>query len=94
MADLACVYARTGEKEKAEELLGRLKSVSKETYVPPYNLAQLCACLDRKDEAFDYLENVLDERFGVFLLRVDPLFDKLRPDPRFTALLRKAHLTD
>jgi tetratricopeptide (TPR) repeat protein len=94
MADLACVYARSGDKKKAEELLGQLKSVSKETYVPPYNIAQVYACMDRKDEAFEYLERVLEERFGIFLLKVDPLFDGLRSDPRFTELLRRAHLTD
>jgi tetratricopeptide (TPR) repeat protein len=92
IAGLACVYARTGDKKKAEELLGQLTAMAKETYVPPYNVAQVYACLDRKAEAFEFLGMVLEEKFGILLLKLDPLFDGLRSDPRFTELLRRANL--
>jgi tetratricopeptide (TPR) repeat protein len=94
MADLSCIHARAGNHGKAEELFEELKSISDQAYVPAYNMAQICACLGRKDEAFLYLDKVMDELFGVFLLKVDPLFDNLRSDLRFNELLRKAHLVE
>jgi TolB-like protein/DNA-binding winged helix-turn-helix (wHTH) protein/Tfp pilus assembly protein PilF len=50
--------------------------------------------LGNMDEAFRWLKRDLDNRCGtaVFDLASDPRLDKLRPDPRFTALLHRANL--
>jgi hypothetical protein len=49
--------------------------------------------LGEREKAFEMLEQAYQERAGLwFLLRGDPVFDNLRTDPRFTALLKKIGL--
>ena len=56
-------------------------------------LAMNNAKLGNKDAAFMWLERALAARSGwVPELKADPVWDKLRDDPRFVALLRKANL--
>jgi hypothetical protein len=49
--------------------------------------------LGGKDQAFESLERAYEERSGwLSRLKVDPIFDGLRSDPRFTNLLRRIGL--
>ena len=58
-----------------------------------YHVAALAARLGEKDLAFQYLERAFDERsFWMPFLKVDPLFDSLRDDPRFRDLLGRIGL--
>ncbi len=48
----------------------------------------------QKDRAFELLEKSYQERVGVMtLLKVDPMLDGLRRDPRFQDLLRRMRLS-
>jgi hypothetical protein len=61
--------------------------------VPPCDIARIYTVLGNKDEAFVWLEKAYDERSAYLVnLPVDPTFDSLRPDPRFTDLLRRVGL--
>jgi hypothetical protein len=58
-------------------------------YVAPYNIATIYAGLAEKEQAFAYLEKEYKEgAYYMNYLEVDPEFDSLRSDPRFTQLLR------
>ena len=49
--------------------------------------------LGEKDEAFAWLEKAYEEHNASLpFLKVDPIFDSLRSDSRFTALLKKMGL--
>jgi len=53
-------------------------------------MADLYGLLGDKDQAFALLEKAYNERDNmVVLLKVDPYFDPLRSDPRFTDLVRR-----
>jgi TolB-like protein/predicted Ser/Thr protein kinase len=89
-ASLAHAYALSGKKTEARKILERLKHQSKRSYVSPGTIADLYGLLGDKDQAFALLEKAYDERDNmVVLLKVDPYFDPLRSDPRFTNLLRR-----
>ena len=68
----------------------RLREDAKSRYVSPYALAVILTALGEKAQAIDELERSYDERgFYISLISVDPLFDDLRGDPRFEALVQK-----
>jgi hypothetical protein len=49
--------------------------------------------LDQKDQAFEWLDKAYSERSAELVtLKIDPLWDDLRPDPRFSELLKKIGL--
>lgn len=90
---LGSAYVRAGKPAQAEQLLMELLSRSRERYVAPTSLAMIAAALARTGEAFQWLETALQERDVWFCyLPIDPHFDAIRADPRFTAILRKAGL--
>jgi TolB-like protein/Tfp pilus assembly protein PilF len=90
---LAYAYAISGNKDKAQEILGNiLKNLSQQYFSPSY-IAEVYIALGDRKQAFFWLEKAFSE-FGYNLgrLKVDPEFDPLRSDPRFTELLRKTGL--
>jgi TolB-like protein/Tfp pilus assembly protein PilF len=90
VAALGETYAKAGNRDAAQRILEQLQDLSKHRYVTPYIVARLNLALGKKDEALGCLEAAYRGRdsFMVFL-KVDPLLDDLRPDPRFQDLLRR-----
>jgi serine/threonine-protein kinase len=87
--------AAAGQIEEAERVFEELKELSKQIYVSPYSLSRVLFGLGRYDEAFEYLEKTYQERHGILVyLKVEPLFDGLRPDPRFISMLQRLNLAD
>jgi tetratricopeptide (TPR) repeat protein len=83
------VHAVSGETERARQILEELRSRAKEEYVDPYCLFSLCYAIDGFEEAFPYLEQMLDTRsFFVTYLRATPRYRELRSEPRFMNALR------
>lgn len=90
---LLIALARAGQREAALTLFAALQERGKEHYVPPYYLALANAVLDDKDQAFAWLEKAYQERSGWMpWLKLEPLFDDLRTDMRFSDLLRRIGL--
>jgi hypothetical protein len=56
-------------------------------------VARVYAQLGDKERAFAWLEKAIDERDpSVIRLKIDPMFDNLRSDPRYTKLLQRMNL--
>jgi TolB-like protein/tetratricopeptide (TPR) repeat protein len=91
IAMLGQAYARNGQENEARKILARLSEETKSRYVPPYALAYVLLALGDKERAIDELENAYHEGPGnyLFLLKVDPVLDDLRGQPRFEALVQK-----
>jgi len=80
--------AAAGKRDEAGEARDALVAEAGERYVPEVGLAIAHAAAGDRDEAFRCLERDLEERslFPPFYA-VDPVFDELRDDPRFAALV-------
>jgi serine/threonine-protein kinase len=66
---------------------------AKQRYVSPGMRMLFHLGLGEKDQALDWLEKCYEEQDGYsWFLKVDPIFDPLRTEPRFQALLKKVGL--
>jgi tetratricopeptide (TPR) repeat protein len=85
--------AKAGRKAEAEKIFGDLQQLRKRHELEPIILIPIYLALGEKDEVFDLLEKEYDVRStGLTSLKVNPLYDSLRSDPRFTELMRRVHL--
>jgi serine/threonine protein kinase/Tfp pilus assembly protein PilF len=92
-AELGHLYARMGRKEDAEKVLQELVRRGGKVYVTPYNLAAIYLGLGQKEQALAALEKAYAERSLLLMnAAVDPEFDSLRSEPRFTALIGRITL--
>jgi serine/threonine protein kinase/TolB-like protein/Flp pilus assembly protein TadD len=91
-SELAVIYGLSGRIAEAREMLKRME---KNPNSSPYNLAVIHAALGEKDRAFELLEKQLKTKsVDLLSIRVDPLLDNLRDDPRFEEIERKLNLPE
>jgi tetratricopeptide (TPR) repeat protein len=87
---LGNTYAVSGRRGEALKILDELKQLSQRKYVSPADFARVYIGLGDKDQAFTWLERAYEERSSFLTdLKVAPMFDSLRSDPRFQDLLRR-----
>ena len=92
LAELGRLYASMGRKADAEKVLAELTARPQTSYVTPFNLAGVYAGLGQKEQAFAALEKAYQDRSLLLMaVAVDPAFDSLHSDPRFSTLVRKIH---
>lgn len=90
---MAYAYSEAGRIDDARRLLEELTRFAAENYVSPYSMARVHIGLDEIDNAFECLETTFQERHGILTyLKVEPMFDRIRSDPRFNDLLRRMGL--
>ena len=83
------VYAKSGKRAEALRIINELNEQSKHGYVLPESYAFVYAGLGDKDQAIAWLQKSCDQS-SLYLqsLKVEPMFDELRSDPRFTEVVR------
>jgi tetratricopeptide (TPR) repeat protein len=91
LALLGQAYARAGQRDEANKILAQLNQEAKSRYVSAYGVGLVYLGMGDKNHAMDELERAYHENDGgdVYNIRVDPLLDDLRGDPRFEALAEK-----
>ncbi len=88
--DLAYAYAMAGKRDDARKILHELIEDSKRGVVELSGIARIYAALGETDQAFGWLEKAYeDHEQWLVALKVDPMFDSLRSDPRFRELVRR-----
>ena len=94
LSAMSYMFAAAGRDADAQGMLDRINDIAKERYVSPYSLARVHIGLGQLDEAFECLEKTFQERHGILTyIKVEPIFDRLRDDPRYAELLRKMGLS-
>jgi serine/threonine-protein kinase len=87
-------YALCGQQGEARKVLDDLLQRAKQRYVSPHLVAVIYAALGDRDEGFAWLDKAFEMRFGPLIyLKVNPIWDPLRSDPRFPDRLRRVSLS-
>jgi TolB-like protein/Tfp pilus assembly protein PilF len=85
---LALTYEKLGRRADAQAALEKLQAMQGDTTA--YQISTVYAQWNDTPKALEWLERALRLRDpGVTLLKVDPLMDPLRGDPRFQAIVRE-----
>jgi TolB-like protein/Tfp pilus assembly protein PilF len=89
----AIAYLKMGQKKEAKQILDDMIERAKQEYVSPYYIALLCFSVSENDLGFEWLDKAYKERdHWLFYLNVEPMFDSVRSDPRFSKLVKKIGL--
>jgi TolB-like protein/class 3 adenylate cyclase len=89
---LAYAYGAAGDRTAALATIEELKKKSLNGQITPFNLAIVHMGLGDHARALDYLEqaSATDSQWMMYL-KIDRIFDPLRSNPRFIALMEKCH---
>jgi tetratricopeptide (TPR) repeat protein len=88
---LAAAKAKSGDKEAAVQMLAELEELARHGNVRAWWRTLLYLSLGNRDEAIRWLEQGIADHEGLDIayIKVDPMLDPLRGDPRFEALVQK-----
>jgi TolB-like protein/Tfp pilus assembly protein PilF/tRNA A-37 threonylcarbamoyl transferase component Bud32 len=92
LATLGHAYGVAGRRADARTALKRLRAFAATRYISPFQLALVHAGLGEDGDAFALLEKAREERSdNMAILRVYPLLERLRADPRFGELMARVN---
>jgi predicted Zn-dependent protease len=90
---LGHAQGRAGRRVEAEKVIEKLRELSKQQYVSPFQTAVIYAGMDERKLAIDWLEKSRDERFNWMpFIKIDPVLKNLRSEPRFVELSKNLGL--
>jgi TolB-like protein/DNA-binding winged helix-turn-helix (wHTH) protein/Tfp pilus assembly protein PilF len=90
---LAVVYGQAGRREDALRVLAELKKRQRTGYVPAGAFVLTYSGLADPEQTLIWLEQAYKEHsFILLFLKVHPIFDSLRDDPRFKDLIHRVRL--
>jgi eukaryotic-like serine/threonine-protein kinase len=93
LGTMGMCYGLAGRKVEARKTLEELLELNRRRYVTPVAMVHVYIGLGDKDRSFAWLEKAYQERsYFMAYLKVIPLVDPLRTDPRFDDLLRRMGL--
>ena len=89
-AVLGHIYGRAGRSAQAEEVLRDLERRYRRGEATSYDLSIVFLGLGRVEDGLEWLERACDTRSGLLVyLKVEPMFDRVRSEPRFGALMER-----
>jgi TolB-like protein/DNA-binding winged helix-turn-helix (wHTH) protein/Tfp pilus assembly protein PilF len=93
LGTMGMCYGLAGRKVEARKTLEELLELNRRRYVTPVAMVHVYIGLGDKDRSFAWLEKGYQERsYFMAYIKVIPLVDPLRTDPRFDDLLRRMGL--
>ncbi len=85
---MAVAHAFAGEVAEARKLLIELEERARDSFVSAFDFALIHFALGEDDLGFEWMDKAVKERAPwLTWLAVDPMFDRVRGDTRFAALL-------
>jgi TolB-like protein/DNA-binding winged helix-turn-helix (wHTH) protein/Tfp pilus assembly protein PilF len=87
------VYGRAGQPAQARRALEKLELLNRGGKMDPFAFVPPYVGLGDKDQAFAWIEkSIANHSPGPIALKVDPIYDPLRSDPRFQSVLQRLGL--
>ena len=84
------IHALSGRRDQAIAEIERLVALSRDRYVPAYDVATIYAALGDVDQTFIWLERAFEDRSTLIpWVPWDEVFDVIRSDPRYPALIQR-----
>jgi serine/threonine-protein kinase len=88
MAQLGVASALSGDRAGARKVLGELKNPPR-SYPSAYSIAMVYAGLGDKEQTIAWLRKGYEERNDdMVYMKIEPVLDPMRADPRFQDLIR------
>ncbi len=92
-AHRAQAFALSGRRAAALAELDRVLKLSKERYVPAYDIALIYAALGDTENAFMWLDRAVEDRSTLMVfLAQDPMFGAFHADRRWAPLVRRVRV--
>lgn len=93
MGHLIAAYARAGRRKDALRLLAELQDRKRSGYVPTSAFVSAYLGLGDHEQTFAWLSQAYNEHSSILqYLKVEPVYDPLRSDPRFAELVHRVGL--
>lgn len=93
VAALGHGYAVLGRQKEALQIISELQARSKKEFIPSYSIATVYVGLGMKEQALQYLIKTYEEgSYYNIHLKVEPILDPVRADPRFADIVRRVGL--
>ncbi|PYX90188.1 MAG: hypothetical protein DMG68_02710 [Acidobacteria bacterium] len=93
LGGLARVYAMSGKRKEALQIVEQLTVLSKQRYISPVQIAEIYAALHETDLAFRWLDRALGEHSPALVYLKSPtVLETLHSDPRYAELERRVGL--
>ena len=93
LRDAGIAYAKLGRRDKAEEMIARLRQIANTQYIPTTRIASIYGALGDLDKGFIELEKGFEARdWELYRSSIEPYMNDLRGDPRFAELIKRLNL--
>jgi hypothetical protein len=88
-------YAHLNRRAEGLKILDKMKDLAKQQYVDPYAFVIVYEALGDNEQAFQWVEKMYQTKSPkMALLKVDPILDPLRSDPRFADYVKRVGLAN
>lgn len=93
LAAMGHVFGLSGDHASAGGVLARLEARAREVYIPSTCFAVVHLGLGQREQALDWIEKGCGQHeMPLAVLKVHPIYEELRGEPRFQAVLRRLGL--
>jgi adenylate cyclase len=89
---IGMVYAAQGKRAEALQIIKDLEAIAGANLSEAHWIAKIYATLNEKEMAFSWLERALATGAIAVFYKDEPVWDPIRSDPRFEALLQRMEL--
>jgi len=92
--DIGITLANMGKKQEARRMINDYMDTAIQSDSPVFyeSVAKIYFAMEEDDQGFLFLNKALEQNESLRLLKFYPLYDRVRSDPRFKAIMKKVGL--